>query len=221
LLTRIYTIRHENKGALKMAKKPPHAETLRARLLEAALPDVAFDGWSDELLAKAGARLKISSEEAEEAFPQGAVSLVRYFSEWADAKTIEKLTSRKLATLKVREKIALGVRTRLEILTPHKPAVSSALAFMALPPRNIHLPKMVWATADKIWRAAGDTATDYNHYTKRILLSGVLTSTTLYWLNDQSGDNENTWKFLDRRIDNVLKIGQKISSFKKKRQDKG
>ncbi len=87
-------------------------------------------------------------------------------------------------------------------------AVRAALTFLALPPRNIHLPKCVWATADKIWRAAGDTATDYNHYTKRILLSGVLSATTLYWLNDDSAKKEKTWAFLDRRIDNVLKIGQ-------------
>ena len=102
------------------------------------------------------------------------------------------------------------MRTRLEILQPHKPAVSAALAFMALPPRNLHLPKMVWTTADRLWQAAaGDTATDFNHYTKRLLLAGVLTSTTLYWLNDKSHGQENTWAFLDRRIANVLKVGQK------------
>lgn len=203
-----------------MAKKRSTAETLKSRLLEAALPDVAFDGWSDELVAKAALRIKVSEDDAAEAFPQGALGLVRCFSEWADAKTLAKLTPQKLSKLKVREKITLGVRTRLEILAPHKQAVSAALAFMALPPRNIYLPKMVWATADKIWRAAGDTATDYNHYTKRLLLSGVLTSTTLYWLNDKSEGGENTWKFLDRRIEEVLKVGQKIASFKKKRQER-
>ncbi|MEZ0225168.1 MAG: COQ9 family protein [Alphaproteobacteria bacterium] len=203
-----------------MAKKASNAETLKSRLLEAALPDVTFDGWGDELIAKAAARLKVAPDAAEEALPQGAFSLVRYFSEWADEKTLAKMPAKKLAKLKVREKITLGVRTRLEILQPHRPAVSSALAFMALPPRNIHLPKMVWATADKLWRAAGDTATDYNHYTKRLLLSGVLTSTTLYWLNDKSEGNENTWRFLDRRIEEVLKVGQKIASFKKKRQER-
>ena len=203
-----------------MAKKASNAQTLKSRLLEAALPDVTFDGWSDDLIAKVAARIKVSPDAAEEAFPQGALGLVRYFSEWADEKTLTKLPARKLAKLKIREKITLGVRTRLEILQPHRPAVSSALAFMALPPRNIHLPKMVWATADKLWRAAGDTATDYNHYTKRLLLSGVLTSTTLYWLNDKSDGNENTWKFLDRRIENVLQVGQKIAAFKKKRQER-
>lgn len=203
-----------------MAKKSSRSETLKSRLLEAALPDVAFDGWSDDLIAKAAARIKVSEDDAAAAFPQGPLSLVRYFSEWADDRTLAKLTPQKLAKLKVREKITLGVRTRLEILAPHRQAVSAALAFLALPPRNICLPKMVWATADKIWRASGDTATDYNHYTKRLLLSGVLTSTTLYWLNDRSADAGNTWKFLDRRIKNVLSVGQKIASLRKKQQER-
>lgn len=217
LLSIIYTIRHENKGA-PMAKKSTPPDAVKRRLLEAALPDVPFDGWSDALLSRAAERLKANDDAVAEAFPAGAMSLVLYFSEWADDEMLKALTPRRLGTLKIREKIALGVRARLEVLTPHRAAVSSALAFLALPPRNIHLPKMVWRTADVIWRAAGDTATDYNHYTKRLLLSGVLTSTTLYWLNDKSEGSENSWKFLDRRIEEVLKVGQKISSFKKKRE---
>ena len=201
-----------------MAKRGSTAGTLKRRLLEAALPDVAFDGWSDVLLANAARRIGVDEDAAAEAFPDGALELVRYFSEWADDRMLEQLTPRKLGTLKIREKITLGVRARLEILNAHRPAVSSTLAFLALPPRNIYLPKMVWRTADVIWRAAGDQATDYNHYTKRLLLSGVFTSTTLYWLNDRSEGCENTWAFLDRRIAGVLKIGQKISSLKKKRE---
>ena len=75
-------------------------------------------------------------------------------------------------------------------------------------PRHLALPKMVWRTADAIWREAGDTATDHNHYTKRLLLSGVITSTTLYWLNDDSPGQEKTWEFLDARIDGAMKLGR-------------
>lgn len=197
-----------------MAKKRASKTDLKSRILEAALPDVVFDGWSDELLARAAERLKISEDDVDEAFPGGPQDMVAYFSEWANARMLEKMTPAKLSKLRVRDKIAFGVRTRLEILAPHKQAVASALAFMAPPPRNLQLPKLVWKTADAIWRAAGDTATDYNHYTKRLLLSGVLTSTTLYWLNDKSGGDEKTWAFLDRRIDNVLKIGQALGKLK-------
>lgn len=200
------------------AKKSAKPDNLNARILEAALPDVAFDGWTGELLARAAKRLKLDEDDVAAAFPEGPLGLVKYFSEWANLGMIEKLPAKKLATLKVREKVALGVRTRLELLAPHKQAVAAALAFLAPPPKNLLLPKMVWTTADVIWRAAGDTATDYNHYTKRILLSGVLTSTTLYWLNDKSDDNEKTWAFLARRIDNVLKIGQVLGKLKSRKE---
>lgn len=199
-----------------MAKKARDAQALKSRILEAALPDVAFDGWSDALVDKAARRLKVPAAAAREAFPDGGAGLARYFSVWADEKTLKKLGSRKLADMRVRDRITLGVRLRLELLEPYRHAVSSAMAALSLPPGSLALPRLVWRTADGLWRAAGDTATDYNHYTKRLLLSGVLTATTLYWLNDESEGREETWKFLDRRIAEVLKVGQKLSSLRGK-----
>jgi len=189
----------------------------KTKFLLAALPDVPFDGWTNELMERTAERLKIAQNKVDMEFPRGVRDLVAYFSFWAIEETVSKLKKTDLASLRVRDRIALGVRTRLEILAPHKQAVSSALSFMALPPQSFSLPKLVWHAADKIWWAAGDTSTDYNHYTKRLLLSGVLTSTTLYWLNDTSKGHEQTWTFLDRRIDNVLKIGMKISGFRKRK----
>ena len=155
------------------------------------LKNAPFDGWPDTNAAKA-------------------------FSCWADEATRARLGKKSLKDLRVRDRIALGVRTRLELLAPHREALRMALRHLAPPPRNIALPKMVWRTADILWRAAGDTATDYNYYTKRILLSGVITATTLFWLKDDSDDFEKTWAFLDKRIDNVLKVGKVIGKLKGK-----
>jgi len=194
-------------------KKVNDPDALRTRILTSALRDVPFDGWTDAVLAKAA---RENHAAARELFPQGVLDLVLFFSAWADAQMLKKMPKKKLDALRVRDRVGFGVRTRLEILSAHREAVSSSLSFLAKPPRNLHLPKIVWATADKIWRAGGDTATDYNHYTKRILLSGVLTSTTLCWLNDDSEGHEKTWAFLERRIDEVLKIGQALGRFRRK-----
>jgi len=188
----------------------------KTALLLAALPDVPFDGWSDALIARAAKKSDMTETAARKLFPKGAKDLVLFFSEWADAEMMKKLTPSKIEKLRVSEKVTLGVRARLEALTKHKEAARAALSYMALPPRSFFLPKLVWDTADKIWLAAGDTATDYNRYTKRLLLAGVLTSTAAYWLNDTSPAHEKTWIFLDRRIENVLSLGRKISSFRKK-----
>lgn len=191
---------------------------LKNKFLLASLPDVPFDGWTDALMERTAKKLKFSPKKLRQMFPHGAEDLAVFFSEWATEETLKKFAKMKLDTMRVRDRITAGVRLRLEILAPYKPAVSSAMSFLSLPPRSLSLPRLVWHTADKIWWAAGDTATDYNHYTKRILLSGVLTSTTLYWLNDTSTDHRQTWDFLDRRIEDVLQIGQKLSRFKKRKE---
>lgn len=193
-----------------MAKNNP-----QTKILLATLPNVAFDGWTEELLSRAA---KKAGLKAEKVFPDGVTGLVAHFSDWADAEMQKKLGTLKKTDIRIRDKIALGVQTRLDLLAPHKHAVSSALAYMARPPRNFMLPKMVWRTADKIWDYAGDTSTDYNRYTKRFLLSGVITATTLYWLNDNSKNHAKTGAFLDKRLDNVLKIGQKISALAGKKR---
>lgn len=188
-------------------------ESLRKKILLAALPDVAFDGWTDVLLARAAKKAHIPDKALRSAFPDGIDGLVRFFSIWADDEMLKKMGKAKKDRLRVRDRVALGVRARLEVLGPWKEAVSASLARLALPPRCLTLPQMLWDTADRIWDAAGDDADDYNRYTKRLLLAGVLAATTLYWLNDDSKGNAATWEFLERRIDNAVSAGRRMSSF--------
>lgn len=203
-------------SSARSAKNTRHRQTdqdtLRRQILLSALPDVAFDGWHEGLVEAAAARAGISVVAAESAFPDGTRDLALYFSDWADAEMQTRLAREPLDKLRVRERVARGVEIRLEILTPWKQAVSSALCYLGTPPGGLLLPRQVWRTADIIWQAAGDTATDYNRYTKRFLLSGVITATILYWLGDDSEGHADTQAFLARRIDNVLKVGKAAGS---------
>ncbi|MDP2206767.1 MAG: COQ9 family protein [Alphaproteobacteria bacterium] len=181
---------------------------LRTKLLLAALPDVAFDGWHAGLLAAAARRAGISEDDAEALFPQGTRGLALYLSTWADEEMRKRLAREKMESLRVRDRVARGVEIRLDILAPWKQAVSSGLCYLGTPPGGLLLPSQVWRSADIIWQAAGDTATDYNRYTKRLLLSGVLTATILFWLGDETPQHQDTRAFLARRIDEALKIGR-------------
>jgi len=187
-------------------------QDVRRALLEAALPDIAFDGWQDSVLERACEKTGIGIEDAEKALPDGMAGLALYFSAWADEKMLQSLAGEDLGALRIRDRVAQGVRRRLEILTPWKQAVSAAGAMLGLSAQGLAVPKAVWQTADRIWIAAGDTSTDYNRYTKRLLLSGVLSATTLCWLGDDSPGQQETWDFLDRRIDNVLTLGRGLGS---------
>ena len=198
----------------KKPSRPASAQDQRDAVLLAALPDVPFDGWTDALLERACHKAGIDPSACADLFPNGLRSLIAHFSNWADRACEQRLRAADLASLRVRDRIALGVRTRLEILTPFKPAVSAALGHAIDPRLAAQLPHAVWRTADSLWWQAGDTATDWNHYSKRALLSGVLASTGLYWLSDDSPGHADTWDFLDLRIDNVMTLGKGIGKMK-------
>jgi ubiquinone biosynthesis protein COQ9 len=123
---------------------------------------------------------------------------------------LETLEGLDLAAMKIREKVAAGVRARLEAVAAHREAVRSGLSFFALPQNAAAGLGCLYRTVDAIWYAAGDKATDYNFYTKRALLAGVYSSTLLFWLNDKSEDCSATWAFLDRRIGEVLKVAGRL-----------
>jgi ubiquinone biosynthesis protein COQ9 len=185
-------------------------EKLRGELLQASLAHVAFDGWSRTTLRAAARDLDVDPVLAFNAFPGGEAELIEAFSTWADHRMLDTLAERDLAAMKVRERIAAAVRARLERLEPHREAVRRGLAFMALPPNAAVGLKCLYRTVDAIWYAAGDRATDYNFYTKRLLLAGVYSSTLLYWLDDASESHVQTWAFLERRIAEVLKVGGRL-----------
>ncbi len=182
-------------------------DALRGKLLEAVLPHVAFDGWSHKALRTAAADLGIDEAQARNAFPGGPGELIEAFSAQTDRRMLAELEKRDLAGMRVRDRITAGVRVRLELLAQHREAVGRGLSFLALPVNAPLAAKCLYRSVDAIWRAAGDTSTDYNFYTKRLLLSGVYSSTVLFWLNDRSVERAGTWAFLDRRIENALRLG--------------
>lgn len=179
---------------------------LKARILSDVLPDVPFDGWTRTVMMKSADRLGIDRGEVQLAFPCGPVDLVSYFLADGDRRMTEALGEVDLDALKIREKVTLAVRTRLEVDTEHREAVRRAGTYLAMPTSGTRAPQVIYHTVDAIWRAIGDTSTDYNFYTKRATLSIVYGSTLTVWLGDDSDDLAETWAFLDRRIAGVMQF---------------
>ncbi len=183
-------------------------QTIKDAILEAALPNVPFDGWALQTLENAAVEAGYDKSMARAVFPRGAQDALVHFSGWADRKMLDGLKKSSGMKLRVREKVTLAVRTRFEMLEPYREAERLAIAFWVRPFRKWEGARLVWKTADAVWDWVGDTATDYNRYTKRGLLAGVLTATSLFWLADESKSRAESWAFLDRRIDNVLSLGK-------------
>ena len=179
----------------------------REALLKATLPHVAFDGWTHTAL-RAGARdAGIEPALADNAFPGGMAELLDFYHRVADIEMVRALESRPdPAKMKIRDKVALAIRLRLEANAGHREAIRQALSFLALPTNAPLGAKCLYRTVDAIWYAVGDRSTDFSFYTRRALLAGVYGSTVLYWLNDKSDGLANTWSFLDRRIADVMRI---------------
>ena len=181
-------------------------EELREAVLNAALPQAAFDGFTDAGLQKAGAEAGLEKADVMRLFEDGPVSLVEYFSTRTDAELEKRLAAMDLKGMKIRERIATAVKTRLAILKPHKEAARRAAAFLSLPMHAALGARLVYRTVDAMWRAAGDTSTDFNFYTKRGILAGVYGSTAMRWFNDTSEDEKATDDFLAARIENVMQF---------------
>jgi ubiquinone biosynthesis protein COQ9 len=190
------------------------SEDLRAKLVAAALPHVAFDGWSQSTFDAAVADAGVDPVVARAIFPRGAVELAVGFHVQGDAAMCATLESADLSEMRFRDKVAFAVRQRLE-LCPDKEAVRRGTTLFALPQYAPTGTKLIWGTCDAIWSALGDSSQDINWYTKRTTLSGVYAATVLFWLGDDSEGHADTWAFLDRRIDNVMQFEKTKAAFQK------
>jgi len=188
--------------------KSPLAEQDRDRLIEAMLPDVAFDGWSQAALRAAAPKLEMPAPEAAALFPRGAPDLVAGFSRWADRRMLDwfEAAPSEASGTSARIKRALGLR--FEVVAPWREAVRRALSVLALPPHAALSLRLLYETVDGIWYAAGDTATDFSFYTKRATLAGVYAGAVLYWLEDRSEDFAETRAFIDRRLTEIARFGE-------------
>jgi ubiquinone biosynthesis protein COQ9 len=182
----------------------PSIATAKSRLLAAALVHVPFDGWSDVTLRAAVADSGLAAGLAAGLFPRGGIDLAVAYHKSGDQAMRQSVQDSDLSALKFREKVAYAVRRRLELVD--KEAVRRGVALFALPQHGLEGAALIWGTADTIWTALGDASRDINWYSKRATLSAVYSATVLYWLGDHSDMDNDTWAFLDRRIENVMQF---------------
>jgi ubiquinone biosynthesis protein COQ9 len=190
----------------EMKAKKMNDQEMREAVLAKALPHAAFDGFTDSVLQKAGDEAGVAKTDLGRLFENGPISLVEFYSTATDAEMEKRLAATDLKAMKIRERIATAVKTRLAVLKPHKEAARRAASLLSLPMHAALGAKLVYRTVDAMWRAAGDTSTDFNFYTKRGILAGVYGSTAMRWFNDTSDDEKPTEEFLAARIDNVMQF---------------
>ena len=188
---------------------------LRIALAPAVAEAAVFDGWTPLAVTNAADVEGVDPEVAKFAFKassgSSAMVLIGAWIAAIDRQMEQALPADTLATLKIRERIRRLVQFRLDALAGQQEALRRALAIMAMPQNVAQALRLGWTSADAMWRLAGDTATDYNHYTKRMTLGALYASTLAVFAHDESEGFAESKAFLERRIDNVMQF-EKLKS---------
>ena len=191
-------------------------DEIRDALAPGIADNAAFDGWSDAARDMAADGAGIDRDVARLAFPGGAVAMIDAWFAAIDRQMADALPPETLAAMKIRARIAALVEARLDAVAINREALRRALAILALPQNVARAARLGWRSVDLMWRMAGDTATDYNHYTKRTILLGVYGATVTVFLDDDSDGHADTRAFLSRRIDGIMRFEKGKAAFVKR-----
>ncbi|HEX8420554.1 MAG TPA: COQ9 family protein [Sphingomonas sp.] len=188
-------------------------DEVRTRIAADIAANAAFDGWGDAARDLAAEMAGIDRDIAALAFPGGAVDMIDAWFAAIDSAMIAALPAETLATMKIRERIRAMVEARLDAAAPMRESLRRAVSILAMPQNLGRGAALGWRTVDLIWARAGDTATDYNHYTKRGILFAVYASTITVFLDDDSEQHADTSAFLNRRIDGIMRFEKAKAGF--------
>ncbi|KHK93155.1 COQ9 family protein [Novosphingobium malaysiense] len=185
---------------------PATLEALRLQLAPAIADAAVFDGWTREAVAQAASMAGVDADLAAFAFRDGPMAMITAWIHHVDAQMAKAEPAESLAGVPIRERIRRLVMARLDAVTGREEALARALAIMAMPQNLAAAARLGWGSADAMWRLAGDTATDYNHYTKRAILAGIYAATLNVFAHDSSEHKAETHAFLDRRIEGIIRF---------------
>ncbi|KHA64141.1 MULTISPECIES: COQ9 family protein [unclassified Sphingomonas] len=191
-------------------------DEIRSLLAPGIAANAAFDGWSDAARDMAADAAGIDRDVAALAFEEGPVDMIDAWFADIDVAMLASLPPERLSAMKIRARIAALIEARLQATAADRESLRRALAILALPQNLTKAGRLGWRTVDTIWRAAGDVATDYNHYTKRTILLGVYAATVTVFLDDDSEGFAETRAFLSRRIDGIMRFETAKSGFLKR-----
>ncbi len=191
-------------------------DEIRVQLSPGIAANAAFDGWSDAARDMAADAAGIDTDVAALAFEDGALDMIDAWFAEIDRAMLAAVPPERIATMKIRERITALIEARLQATAADRESLRRAVAILALPHNLARAARLGWRTVDTIWRAAGDVATDYNHYTKRTILLGVYASTVTVFLDDDSEGFVDTRAFLARRIAGILAFEKAKAGFLKR-----
>lgn len=188
-------------------------QEMRDQIVAAMVSHVVFDGWTQASLRSASADVGIDAASAARAFPGGLIDVIDHFLDLGDRQMLAELEKQNLQDINLRQRITLAIRIRLEQVGGDREVLRRTLSVLVLPMYSHVAMQATARTVDAVWRAVGDDATDFSYYSKRFVLAGIYSATLLFWLADSSEDSSETWDFLERRVEDVVRLGKLREEF--------
>ena len=202
-------------------------DQIREKIMLATLGNVPFDGWSRDAINAGAVELGYDAAMALRAFPSGVSDVIDLWGQWSDATMLKRLTELydrdDWDAMGMTARIENAVKTRIMINAKNMETVRKTLSWLAMP---LNLPLAAQATmrtVNDMWYAAGDTATDWNYYSKRALLGTIYSATVLYWISDTPDDEgvyPETWEFLSRRLQGLGRFQKSVNTVKNSVQER-
>lgn len=179
----------------------------KKKIIEYALNNIPFDGWTMRMLHAAFKSADISSELLELYFPDGLYSLLIEIIDQFNNEMIKIINRDALSSMRTRDRIIYLVKTRINIASKHKEVIRTGISMFLCPNMITDTTSLLWSNADDIWSLAGDKSLDFNYYTKRGFLGIIYAQTLMFWLEDKSEDNFLTWRYLEERVEWAIRMG--------------
>lgn len=198
---------------MSVLPEDPTLDEIRTALAPLIAGHAAFDGWNAAAVDSAAQEIGLDTALARLAFDAerkggNPVAMIDAWFDSIDAAMLERVGADQLATMGVSARVTALVEARFNLLKRDREALRRAIAILALPQNVLHATQLSWRSADRIWRAAGDTAADFNHYSKRATLAAIYAASVLVFLDDDSDDLAETRAFLARRIAGLARFGK-------------
>jgi len=185
----------------------------KIKILELTKKIVSIDGWSENVLEKL-VNKNIDSSELAYYYPNGYKDILKFSLDEINY-SLEKIISKtNIINLPLNKRIKKILMTRIEILNKDKKFFNKTFNHLILPQNTKILTKSLYKSVDTMWYLAGDNSTDFNFYTKRLILSGIYVSTLLIFFNKNIEEAEKNIDRSLKRISKLPKLKERFSFIK-------
>ena len=197
-----------------MMKKNQNNYLLKKRLeiLKFAKIFLSKKGLSKNTLESISKKYGLDANETELLFPEGNIDFIKFTLEQLNNELEEYCREIDLIRLPVHKRIKKVLLSKISLMNKNKVFYRSIFLNLLIPKKNFSLPSQLYNSVDQIWFIAGDSSTDFNFYTKRLILSVIYSRIMLFFFNNNN--QEELENILDESLRRVSKIPEIKSKFK-------